>query len=126
MNPKPERLKSLDILRGFDMLWITGGHALIASLAAATGWPCMESLENQMHHVQWEGFHFYDLIFPLFMFIMGVAIPYSLLPKMESGVARRLLYRRILKRFILLVLFGIVYNQNWMQDWKEPRIASVL
>ena len=59
---KPERLKSLDILRGFDMFWITGGEGLVFALGAATGWGFMKTVEEQMHHVKWAGFHFYDLI----------------------------------------------------------------
>jgi len=123
---KPERLHSLDILRGFDMFWITGGHVLVATLAAATGWKWLEAVENQMHHVSWEGFHFYDLIFPLFIFIMGVAIPYALLPKLEAGVPKRKLYGKVIRRFVILVIFGVVYNQAWLPDWTNPRIASVL
>lgn len=123
---KPERLHSLDILRGFDMFWITGGSALVAALATATGWDFMKAIEEQMHHVSWEGFHFYDLIFPLFIFIMGVAIPYALLPRLEGGVPKRKLYAKVIRRFVILVIFGIFYNQAWLPDWTNPRIASVL
>ena len=125
-SKKPDRLHSLDILRGFDMFWITGGSALVATLAAATGWSFMETLENQMHHASWEGFRFYDLIFPLFIFIMGVAIPYSLIPKLESGTPRAKLYRKVIRRFVILVVVGAIYNQAWQPDWTSPRIASVL
>jgi len=126
VNSKPDRLKSLDILRGFDMFWITGGSALIAALSRATNWTFFELMEKQMDHAVWEGFHFYDLIFPLFMFIMGVAIPYALVPKLQSGVSKTILYRKVLKRFVILVVFGIIYNQSFMPDWTHPRIASVL
>jgi predicted acyltransferase len=123
---QPERLESLDILRGFDMFWITGGSALIAALAKATDWQMFASLDRQMHHVPWEGFHFYDLIFPLFMFIMGVAIPYALLPRMDADFPRKKIYLKVIRRFIILVVFGIFYNQTFMPDWSHPRIASVL
>ena len=123
---KPERLKSLDILRGFDMFWITGGEGLVFALGAATGWSFMKTVEEQMHHVKWAGFHFYDLIFPLFIFIMGVAIPYALTSKIEKGIPKVDLYKKVFKRFILLVIFGILYNQAWLQNWSNPRIASVL
>ncbi len=123
---KPERLHSLDILRGFDMFWIIGGGFLIRTLAKATDWGWMEAVAKQMHHVSWEGFHFYDLIFPLFIFIMGVAIPYSLIPKLESGGNKGKLYRKVIRRFIILVVFGVFYNQTWLPDWSNPRIASVL
>ena len=42
-----------------------------------------------MHHVTWEGFHFYDLIFPLFMFIAGVAIPFAIKSKLEKNVPKK-------------------------------------
>lgn len=123
---KHERLQSLDILRGFDMFWITGGSALVATVAAATGWRWLETVEQQMHHARWEGFHFYDLIFPLFIFIMGVAIPYAFESRLESGTPKRKLYGKAFRRFVLLVIFGIFYNQAWLPDWTNPRIASVL
>ena len=80
------RLYSLDTLRGFDMFWIIGGEALIIAFAKASGWDWLDKLATQMHHVEWNGFHFYDLIFPLFMFISGVAIPFALTSKLKKGV----------------------------------------
>ena len=81
-----ERLQSLDTLRGFDMAMLVGGGAIIIALAELTGWNWMEALATQQHHVEWEGFRFYDLIFPLFMFISGVAIPYAINSKLEKGI----------------------------------------
>lgn len=123
---KPERLQSLDVLRGFDMFWITGGESLIHALAIATGWGFFNTMSNQLHHVKWDGFAAYDLIFPLFMFIVGVAIPYSLLSKLKKGEPRKKIYQRIIRRFIILFVLGIIYNQYWLTDWANPRIASVL
>jgi len=126
LSRKPERLQSLDVLRGFDMFWITGGESLIHALAIATGWGFFNTMNNQLHHVKWEGFAAYDLIFPLFMFIVGVAIPYSLLSKLKKGEPRKKIYQRIVRRFIILFVLGIIYNQYWLTDWANPRIASVL
>jgi predicted acyltransferase len=126
---QPERLQSLDVLRGFDMLWIIGGGSLIIALAKATNWGWLEVIAGQMHHVSWAGFHFEDLIFPMFMFISGVAIPYAVTAKVEQGVNRKLLFNKILKRGILLVIFGIIYNGNLRRDFEgfsDMRIASVL
>lgn len=126
---QPERLQSLDVLRGFDMLWIIGGGSLIIALAKATNWGWLEVFAGQMHHVSWAGFHFEDLIFPMFMFISGVAIPYAVTAKVEQGVNRKLLFNKILKRGILLVIFGIIYNGNLRRDFdgfSDMRIASVL
>ena len=65
----PERLKSLDILRGFDMFWIIGGGSLIIAISEATEWSWLAPIATQMSHVEWIGFRFWDLIFHLFMFI---------------------------------------------------------
>ena len=123
---KPERLESLDILRGFDMFWIVGGGSLIIALAAATEWTWMEALAQQMRHVEWEGFRFWDLIFPLFMFIMGVAIPYSLIAKIEKGVSRTSLLTKTIRRGVILVLLGIVYNGTLRNELVDIRYVSIL
>ncbi len=124
-----ERLQSLDVLRGFDMLWIVGGGSLIAAWAKGTNWGWMNVLANQLEHVSWEGFRFEDLIFPMFMFISGVAIPYAVTAKVEQGADRKPLFHKILKRGILLVILGIIYNGNLRRDFdgfSDMRIASVL
>jgi predicted acyltransferase len=64
---KSKRLTSLDALRGFDMLWIIGGEVVIRNLAKVTDWGLFNALSVQMTHKSWEGFHFYDLIMPLFL-----------------------------------------------------------
>ncbi len=84
-NTKKDRLLSLDALRGFDMLWIAGGEYFIISLAALTGWPFLQWAAVQMEHVEWQGFHFYDMIFPLFLFIAGVSMPFSIVKRQTTG-----------------------------------------
>lgn len=121
-----ERLYSLDTLRGFDMFWIIGGGSLLGALSKATEWGWVEVLNRQMHHVPWEGFRFFDLIFPLFMFISGVAIPFALTSRLEKGVAKSVLVKKIFKRMVLLVLFGLVYNGVLRDGFAEMRVASVL
>jgi predicted acyltransferase len=123
------RLQSLDVLRGFDMLWIVGGGSLVAALAKTTDWGWLHVIAGQLEHVRWEGFHFEDLIFPMFMFISGVAIPYAVTSKVEQGVNRKLLFNKILKRGIILVILGIIYNGNLRREFdglSDMRIASVL
>ncbi len=121
-----ERLASLDVLRGFDMLWIIGGGSLILSLFKTTQWGWLQPIAEQMEHVKWEGFHFYDLIFPMFMFISGVAIPYAINSKVESGADKGPLFKKIVKRGIILVLFGILYNGALERGFTNLRYASVL
>jgi predicted acyltransferase len=121
-----ERLASLDVLRGFDMLWIIGGGSLIVSLAKSTQWSWLQPVAEQMEHVQWQGFHFEDLIFPMFMFISGVAIPFAIGSKLEKGVSKNLLLGKVIKRGILLVLFGLLYNGALERGFTGLRMASVL
>src|SRR5262245_1235789 len=73
----PARLLSLDALRGFDMLWIIGGERLVRAWGDASPLPAADFLAEQLRHVTWEGFRFYDLIFPLFLFIIGVTTVFS-------------------------------------------------
>jgi len=121
-----ERLQSLDTLRGFDMAMLVGGAGIIIALAKLTGWNWMEAVATQMHHVKWEGFRFYDLIFPLFMFISGVAIPYAINSKLEKGVAQSVLFKKIFIRLLALIGFGFLYNGLLSRGFTNFRYVSVL
>src|SRR4051812_15845491 len=74
------RLLSLDALRGFDMCWILGLSAVVTKILerAFPGSAATEAIVAQMEHVPWAGFHFYDLIFPLFLFLSGVSLSIAL------------------------------------------------
>lgn len=121
-----ERLLSLDALRGFDMFWITGGSYLTAKIAEYSGNSSLLKIADQMYHTDWAGFDFYDLIFPLFMFISGVALPFSLVSKLERNVAKRELAIKALKRAVILVVLGFIYNGVLNTGFGNPRFASVL
>ena len=127
-----ERLISLDALRGFDMFWITGGGSLVYALEKFTGAEWMKPIAEQMEHVPWEGFHFEDLIFPLFMFISGIAIPFALISKIEKGVPQAEMAKKAVKRGLTLVLIGWIYNglfENLFKDGsfiEHVRFPSVL
>ena len=125
-EPKSKRLVSLDALRGFDMLWIMGGERIITALADLTGLAAFTWAARQMDHVEWNGFHFYDLIFPLFLFIAGVSMPLSLDKRKASGESKAKIYRHIFIRMITLVIFGIIYNGFLDLNWGHIRYASVL
>jgi predicted acyltransferase len=121
-----ERLLSIDALRGFDMFWIIGGDQLFRRLAALgdsnrTGW-----IGEQLRHVEWEGFHFYDLIFPLFLFLVGVVLPYSLGKLRERGEPPARIYGRVLRRTVLLFALGLLCNDILRFDWPALRVAGVL
>lgn len=121
-----ERLNSLDTLRGFDMLWIIGGGAFFETLAKTTGWNWVEAIAHQMHHSAWIGFRFEDLIFPLFMFISGVAIPFALTSRLEKGTPKAVLHKKVFIRMVLLVVFGFIYNGTLKNGFTNMRFASVL
>lgn len=123
---KPARLLSLDALRGFDMFWIMGGENIIHALGQLTNWAIFVWLGTQMEHVTWNGFRFYDNIFPLFLFIAGITMPYSLTRRIEKGDPKSKIYRHIVFRGILLVILGFVYNGLFRLDFEHQRYASVL
>ena len=74
-----QRLMSVDALRGFDMFWIIGAGSIVYALeqvrfgSIEQANPIITFIATQLKHVAWEGFRFYDLIFPLFIFIVGVS-----------------------------------------------------
>jgi predicted acyltransferase len=107
-----ERLVSLDALRGFDMFWIVGGDLIARAVIKTTGSETLQRILPQFYHVEWEGFRFYDLIFPLFLFMMGVAIPYSLSKRLARGDSRRQIYAHLLTRVTILVVLGMMVNGN--------------
>lgn len=109
---KKTRLLSLDALRGFDMFWIIGGSGFFLALVELLGFPqsWVAELTLQMEHVAWEGFHFLDLIFPLFVFISGVTIPYSILSLKANGVPVKQLQIRIIKRSLIIILIGLSFS----------------
>lgn len=84
-----QRLYSLDALRGFDMFWILGAEEIVNTLAQATGSPFWAAFANQLTHPAWNGFHMYDLIFPLFLFMAGVSSPFSVGRELEKGNGRK-------------------------------------
>lgn len=132
-----KRLFSLDALRGFDMFWIMSGEQIIHALAKATGWFPFVWMSNELHHTVWDGFTFYDMIFPLFIFIAGVSIPYSMNKKVQAWVvdspyqlptiAKRELYAAMIKRTCILIALGLVVNGALkFNGYENTRFASVL
>jgi len=153
-RPVPNRLHSLDALRGFDMFWIVCGEGIFHGIASAIkqkhslqqndfDWQITVTgelnvlerffvfISNQLHHSVWNGFTFYDMIFPLFIFIAGVSMPYSFAKQLEHGinksVVKKNIYRLLIKRTIILILLGMVVNGALQfQGYENTRFASVL
>ena len=126
--PTSQRLYSLDALRGFDMFWIMGAAGVFASLAKITGSPFCGGIATQLTHPAWDGFRMFDLIFPLFLFMAGVSTPFSIDNQISKGKSREQLVLRVIKRGIILVLIGIIYNNKLtaLVPLENIRFPSVL
>lgn len=154
-QPKNSRLLSLDALRGFDMFWIVCGEGIFHGIAAVikskygliqnnTDWQIQitgnltaiekffVTISNQLHHTVWNGFTFYDLIFPLFIFIAGVSMPYSFSNQLSKAgvnrhVAKKKIHAALIKRTVLLLLLGVIVNGALQfKGYEQTRFASVL
>lgn len=121
-----ERLLSLDTLRGFDMFFIMGFSGLIVALCNL--WPnaFTDLLARSMGHAEWDGLTHHDTIFPLFLFIAGVSFPFSLAKQRANNAGDKTILGKIIRRGLVLVLLGIVYNGFFRLDLPSLRIASVL
>lgn len=122
-----KRLYSLDALRGFDMFWIIGAEEIFHTMSEATHHPFWNALSNQFTHPIWDGFHAYDLIFPLFMFISGISSVYSIDASLDHGVNKSKLLWKIIKRGLILFVLGMIYNNGLaIKPLSDFRIMSVL
>lgn len=133
----PNRIISIDALRGFDMLLIMGASEFAIAVLALikTGWA--SRLAEEFVHVEWNGFHFYDLVFPLFIFIVGLTVPFSLEKYRRSnrkgnGEGNNIntdfgnAYKRIISRTLILFLFGLIANGLLDFNFPEMRWLGVL
>jgi predicted acyltransferase len=120
-----QRLMSVDALRGFDMFWIIGADSLVYALSRMSQSRPTTLLANQLEHAEWEGFHFYDMIFPLFVFIVGVSLVFSLTKAIQrAGRAEAL--KRVFWRGVLLFAVGIFYSGGFTSSWPDMRLMGVL
>lgn len=111
-STQSDRLACIDALRGFDMFWIIGGAAIFTGLDKAIDGQILNKWVQQLEHVPWEGLHFYDVIWPLFMFIMGAAMPFSLAKRRSMGVSDPDLYLHAVKRAVILFFLGMMAQGN--------------
>ncbi len=99
-----QRLMSIDALRGLDMIFIVGMEEVFEALSEMV--PMTPTLNDRLQHAPWAGFHFYDLIFPLFAFIVGVALVFSLSQSLATA-GRQATTLKLIKRSVILYLLGI-------------------
>jgi predicted acyltransferase len=122
------RLASIDALRGFDMFWIIGADSLfyaLNKLAGGEGRSLIGLIAAQLDHVPWAGFHFYDLIFPLFVFIVGVSIVFSI-SKRAAEQGKAAAAAQIVRRFLILYLLGLFAYGGISGGFEKLRLLGVL
>ncbi len=132
------RLLSLDALRGFDMFWIVGAHGLFLALTgilkgmeegSMPAWltPWLTLITTQLEHVSWEGFHFYDLIFPMFVFITGASTVFSVTKRLQTDSKTKIL-GKIIWRTVFLYALGLFYyaGMDPIQEFGDLRYMGVL
>ncbi len=105
------RLLALDALRGFTMFWIVGGREVVlvlAGLVCSPSSPALHALKHQLSHARWWGFVGWDMIMPMFLFVVGAAMPLAMLNRRERGQSLKATYWRIARRVVVLWLLGIL------------------
>ena len=119
---KRERILSIDAARGFDMFWIIGGGELLTRLAAVIHPNAGAFVETQLKHVPWEGFHFIDLVMPLFIFLAGCSLPFSIDSRKQKGDSIANIYGHTLQRLLILWVFGMML-QGRLLEYNGSRLV---
>lgn len=114
---------SIDALRGLDMFFIIGMEEIFRALSKM--FPMEPTLNDRLQHAPWAGFHFYDLIFPLFAFIMGTSMVYSLARSMEQDGPAATSWK-IVKRTAILYLLGVLNSKGIANGVDQMRLLGVL
>jgi predicted acyltransferase len=129
--PPPRRLACVDALRGFNIFWILGADGVVLALdemSRGKG-PLLGAighfLGTQLTHVPWEGLRFFDIVFPLFIFIVGVSIALAL-PRLLEREGRSGAHLRVLRRALLLYGLGLIYYDGISEGWADIRYLGVL
>jgi predicted acyltransferase len=129
MNSTPssstQRLASIDALRGFDMLMIAGAGSLIVQLGGKTEVAWVDAVAAQFEHPGWNGFTFYDFIFPLFLFMAGVSLSFSLNSTRHQDLPKSVLYRKAFKRMLILIGLGILFKNAPVPVFEPSQIRFV-
>ena len=121
------RIYSIDALRGFDMfLLLQDGTGLAAALIAALHLPFQNALTAQFDHSDWVGFTFWDFIAPLFLFIVGLSLPFAIRARLAKGESEATVFRHIARRTIILILLGLITNGILLLNFSDFRYTGVL
>lgn len=112
MKSVGKRLVSLDVLRGFDLFCLIMLCPFLHAFNRTGEYGWLQPVMKQFNHVAWEGFAFWDLVMPLFMFMAGVSIPFAFSKYIGEGKGHAILYRRIFRRVVSLWILGMVCQGN--------------
>ncbi len=124
-NTKNRRILSVDALRGFDMFWIIGGGSLMIGLVKLFRDPLPEWFAYHTKHPAWEGFSAWDMIMPLFLFVVGVVIPFSFAKRLEAGQSRASMQWKIFRRVLILFVLGMIAQGHLLSyDLEKIHIYS--
>jgi len=118
-------MRSMDALRGFNMFWIVGAEQIVESLQRIDTGGAVGFVAYQLQHSPWEGFRFEDLILPLFIFLMGAAVPFSL-GKLRESEGTHAATQRVLRRAALLYVIGVLYYGGFSDPLHSLRFVGVL
>jgi predicted acyltransferase len=94
------------------MFWIAGGGPLVIESLKLFSNPLPPWLGREFEHVAWAGFSAWDMIMPLFMFIVGAAMPFSVGKRLARGDSRSSIYRKVIYRSLILFVLGIAAQGN--------------
>jgi predicted acyltransferase len=132
MLPAPvQRVASVDAVRGFSMFAVLGADIVAKSIEQmlAHAGPLLAAvgavIGAQFTHAEWHGANFYDLVFPLFIFVTGVAIVFSL-PRLVEREGKWAAHKRVLLRFVLLYALGVICYGGVAEGWSQVRLGGVL
>ncbi len=110
------RIIGIDALRGLDMMLLTGGAGILAGLLdLSCGGQMPAEWAQQFRHADWGGaFTCWDMVMPLFIFIVGASMPFAFAGYRRRGGARWYLptLRRVLRRVALLFVLGMLVQGN--------------
>lgn len=127
-NEKPKRLLSLDILRGADLAFLVLIQPIVLTaleISQPSEGTVGRFVMGQLLHVPWQGFCFWDIIMPLFMFMSGITIPFSMSKYKRGEQVDRRFFLRLLKRFVVLWVLGMVIQGNLLAfDLRQLHLFS--
>ncbi|MBN2411672.1 hypothetical protein JXQ31_08265 [candidate division KSB1 bacterium] len=123
--PPSKRLVSLDAFRGWTMFWIVGGGGLMAGLAALGHNVIIDFLVYHLDHTPWQGLRYYDIIWPSFMLMTGMSLPFSYAKRSLTETHRQITLR-VLRRFFVLFLLGSLRESVHLEHPYLVELSSAL